>query len=286
MNKAILFKILQRQNKFRNPKSWLQLPELFTYSTNEYHQARGYLEELHSKNISFTYPGDAHYPHAFLKMLEPPLFLEFIGQPIWNSRPLLSVVGSRKIHPLSSLWMKEHLTYLVASTKVCIVSGGAIGVDLMSHTISVMAERPTVAVLPSGLSQIQPLDLKRLTPALLQAGGALISEFEHSDRPRKDYYFFRNRLIAAMGSITLIVQAQQRSGTFLTVHHALQNGRPIMVVPTHPAIEDFSGNLILLQDGAIAAYNSNDLLSHLQTEIQFGAELQRVFSGASVKSVN
>ena len=278
MKKATLFKVLQRRNKFRNPKNLLSIPENLSYSSQEFLAAQRYLHGLELKKINFTYPGHENYPQAFLKMLEPPLFLEFIGEPVWNSRSTMSVVGSRKIHALSQLWMKEHLTKLIARTGVCVVSGGAIGVDLLAHTLAVMEQKPTIAVLPSGLSQLHPMDLRRLAPALLRSGGVLVSEFESDDTPRKENYFFRNRLIAAFGSMTLIIQAQQRSGTFLTVHHALQNGRPIMVVPAHPAIENFSGNLILLQDGAIAAYNADDVHLHLQTEIQFGAQPQLLFS--------
>ena len=278
MNKAILFKILQRQNKFRNPKNGLTIPENFVYSSDEFSTALNYLKDLERLKINYTFPGDLNYPHAFYKMIEPPLFLEYIGQPVWNSLPLFSVVGSRKIHSLSVLWMKEHLKTLLANSNYRIASGGAIGVDLLSHTISVMNSQPTVAILPSGLSKLSPMDFRRLAPAVIRAGGALLSEFEHLSEPRKEYFFFRNRLIAAMGALTLVVQAQNRSGTFLTVHHALQNGRPVMAVPTHPSIECFSGNLILLQDGAISASNEAEVRMYLQTEIEFNAQPQQAYS--------
>ena len=67
---------------------------------------------------------------------------------------------------------------------------------------------------------------------------------------RRNYFYFRNRLIAAFSQITLVVQAEKKSGTFLTVHHALQNGKTILTVPAHPMMSSFSGNQHLMKEGA------------------------------------
>ena len=162
--------------------------------------------------------------------------------------------------------MKIELRSLIQTSDFRVVSGGAIGVDILSHAISVYENRPTVAILPSGLSNLYPSDFKRLAPALLRSGGVIVSEFESTDAAHKHHFFYRNRLIAALGLVTVVVQAQERSGTFLTVHHALQNGKPVLVVPSHPQLSCFRGNQILLQDGASPVYSGADIGLHLQTE--------------------
>lgn len=254
------------------------MPDDLIFTRAEFDEAQLYIEQLIKDKINFTFPGDENYPVAFLKMLEPPLFLEYLGPPIWRTLTLLSVVGSRKIHALSVDWMKAELRALINSADVAIVSGGAIGVDILSHAISVYENRPTVAILPSGLSNLYPSDFKRLAPALLRCGGVIVSEFERSETAHKHHFFYRNRLIAALGQVTVVVQAQERSGTFLTVHHALQNGKLVLVVPSHPQLSCFRGNQILLQDGASPVFNGADIGLHLQTEIQFGAYQQELFS--------
>jgi DNA processing protein len=278
MNKAILFKIIQRQNKFRNPKALLAIPEKMEFTSQEYHDAQVYLERLISDKINYTFPGDMNYPLEFFKMLEPPLFLEYLGAPVWKNHSTVSVVGSRKIHALSVDWMKTELGWLVKNTNLSVVSGGAIGVDILSHAISIFENKPTIAVLPSGLSNLYPSEFRRLAPALLRSGGAIVSEFERNNTAHKSHFFYRNRLIAALGGATLVVQAQERSGTLLTVHHALQNGKPVLVVPSHPSLSCFRGNQILLQDGASAVYNGADVFLYLQTEMQFAAQQQMLFS--------
>ena len=105
-----------------------------------------------------------------------------------------------------------------------------------------------------------------------------IAFFLHQLQVTYHHFFYRNRLIAALGQVTLVVQAQERSGTFLTVHHALQNGKPVLVIPSHPSLSCFRGNQILLQDGASPVYNWADIGLHLRTEIQFGAHQQELFS--------
>ena len=278
MRTAILFKIIQRQNRFRNPKALVKIPDDIQFTREEFHEAKDYVSQLIKDKINFSYPGEENYPTAFLKTLEPPLFFEYLGAPVWKAMDLLSVVGSRKIHPLSIEWMKSELRSLIKTTVFGIVSGGAIGVDILSHAISVFENRPTVAILPAGLSNLCPFDFKRLAPALLRTGGVIVSEFERTDGAHKNHFFYRNRLIAALGRVTVVVQAQERSGTLLTVHHALQNGKPVLVVPSHPSLSCFRGNQILLQDGASPVYNGADIGLHLQTEIQFGAHQQELFS--------
>ncbi|MFZ3230308.1 MAG: DNA-processing protein DprA [Pseudobdellovibrio sp.] len=270
MNKAILFKVLHRRFKFRNPNQWLDLPEDFKYTQLEYESALKYLETLWRLNIKWTYPGHEQYPKNFLKMKEPPLFIEYLGKPFWNSHPCLSIVGSRKIHSLTEAWLKLHLSeYLSkqavhAGVTVCVVSGGAYGVDQLAHFIAIKQASPTVVVVPSGLIDMYPKNLKENLNSELVC---YLSEFETDQKLHKSHFYFRNRLIAALGEITFMVQADIKSGSLLTVHHALENGRPIITLPSHPQLIGFGGNLKLLQDGAYMVSSSLDLFEFWNAEI-------------------
>ena len=259
MTNAIYFKWLQRQNKFRNPDSILRKPDFFEISKYQKEEIQKYLDGLTAQKISYTYPSHPDYPMAFYLMKEPPLFLEYIGQPIWNQHPMIAVVGSRKCHSLTRHWIQTELFQFLKDSKMTVVSGGAQGVDQLAHLIAIKAQLPTVVVLPTGLNEIFPSDLKDLKNAILHQNGCFISEFETDQKVRKSFFYLRNRLIAAMGKFCLIVQAGQKSGTMLTVHHALEFGRPVLTLPAHPLMVDFSGNVKLVQDGAYVIYKSNDL---------------------------
>lgn len=247
MNTAIAFKILHRRLKFRNPDHLLRVPDHFNYSLAEEASANTYLDQLYQLNIKFTYPGDPFYPPNFYRMKEPPLFIEYKGHPFWMSHQCLSVVGARKIHSLTQAWLKEHLSQYLKRQAVCIVSGGAVGVDQLAHLVAIKESAPTIVVVPSGLVDIYPPNLKSLLDSEVVC---CVSEFEIDQKLRKSHFYFRNRLIAAFGEMTLMAQADIKSGSLLTVHHALEFGRTVVTLPSHPALIGFGGNMKLIKDGA------------------------------------
>jgi DNA processing protein len=259
MNKAILFKALQRKNKYRNPEHILELTESSLFSKYEWDAAAMYIEKLQAAGVRYTYPGDENYPLSFYKMIEPPLFFEYIGHPCWNRMDLIAVVGSRDCHELTTQWINTQLIPFLKIEEIGLVSGGALGVDLKSHVAALRSGRPTIVVLPCGLREIYPKDVQYLVAEIINAGGAVISEFEQQQKIHKSFFYFRNRLIAALGRVCLVVQAGIKSGTMLTVHHALQNGRPVVVIPAHPGLIEFKGNIKLINEGAVSITDSVSL---------------------------
>ncbi len=278
MTTAIYFKWLQRKTKFRNPDSVLKKPNFFSISRIEEFEIQKYLDLLDEKKISYTYPSHTHYPHAFYRMKEPPLFFEYIGQPIWNQNSMCAVVGSRKCNTLTQQWIHTELFQFISETKMTVVSGGAKGVDQCAHMIAIKAHAPTIVVLPAGLNQLYPKDLSELKSEILHQRGCFISEFEFNQPVHKNFFYLRNRLIAALGHFCLIAQAGEKSGTMLTVHHALEFGRPILTVPAHPMMIDFSGNQKLMKDGAYIVSNSTDLHVFWQAESWSGPVGENVSS--------
>lgn len=266
MNKAILFKALQRKNKYRNPDHVLDILSADCFSVTEIQRAEDYIKRINDCGIKYTYPGDPCYPAVFYKMIEPPLFLEYIGHPTWQSHELISVVGSRDCHDLTAHWLNTQLVHFLKIETVGLVSGGARGVDIKSHLVSLRAQKPTVAFLPCGLSQIYPLEFKLLVSQIVSGGGAVVSEFEMHQKIHKSFFYFRNRLIAALGKVCLVAQAGIKSGTMLTVHHALQNGRPVLTIPSHPILNEFAGNLKLINEGAISITDSLSLYEFWKAE--------------------
>ncbi len=262
MNAAIYFKWLQRKNRFRNPECIIELSNFFDFSrisNFEHAEIQKYLDELSKNKISYTYPSHIHYPQAFYFMKEPPLFIEYLGEPVWNQSQMFSVVGSRKCHLLTQQWIQTELKEFIIKSKMTAVSGGAVGVDQAVHITALKAGHPTIVVVPCGLMQMYPKNLIDLKEEILFQKGAYISEFEMNQKVQKSYFYLRNRLIAALGNFCLVAQATTKSGTLLTVHHALEFGKPIVTIPAHPQMIDFSGNQKLAQEGAALIYNSDDL---------------------------
>lgn len=267
MSSAYLYKILQRQLKFRNPNHLLELPRTFLFSFEEERSAKNYIELLKKNKISFTYPGDSDYPEQFRKMKEPPLFFEYQGLPHWKKTSFISIVGSRNISLLTESWLKNHISDFIIKKRLGVVSGGALGVDQAAHLIAIKKERPTLFVLPSGLNCLYPNNLKDFFNLDSNQLATFVSEFEVNQKINKSHFYYRNRLIAAFGNLTLVAQATLKSGSLLTVHHCLENGRPVLTVPSHPEVVGFEGNLKLMADGAYAISNSEQLLDFWNAEV-------------------
>lgn len=267
MKDAVYFKILQRRHYYRNPNADITLPSDFDYTEEEYESARQYVSSLDGLQISYCYPGHKLYPACFLKMQEPPYFLEYTGQPYWVSNPMLSIVGARDITDSTECWMNFHISeFLKQEPQICVVSGGARGVDQTAHVVALKEKRPTIVVLPTGLHQLYPNELNQFKKLNAKAPITFLSEFERDQKIARAHFYFRNRLIAALGSCTLVTQASLRSGSMLTVHHCLQNGRPVVTVPAHPEMAGFGGNIKLMQEGAYIISSFGDLLDFWRAE--------------------
>jgi DNA processing protein len=203
--------------------------------------------------------GEEKYPREFVNLVDPPLVFSYLGSPVWLQEKI-AIVGSRQPSQKSLWWMRKELKDILFKLSAVSVSGGAIGIDQWVHHASTELNQPTIAVLPSGLKNIYPKSFHSLIPKILADGGCLLSEFSDTEVVRKYHFSYRNRLIAALGKVSLIVEAKEKSGSLITAHRALEMGKDVFVVPGHPLDDSFKGSLNLLNLGARVIANSNDVI--------------------------
>ncbi len=217
--------------------------------------------------IQFICWNDPDYPQSFLRLLNPPLIFSLLGKKCWQDRPCISIVGSREPHPYSVSWMKTELRAFLKMFPLSVVSGGARGVDFMAHSLSLDLAQPTLVILPSGVKNLYPTSLNKSLPAILEAGGGVLSEYDSSFEVRKHLFQHRNRLIAAMNHALLIVEAKKQSGTMMTAQLALEMSKPVWVVPGHPLMNSFAGSLELMILGGQMVRNREDLKIFFECEL-------------------
>ena len=205
------------------------------------------------------------YPISLRDLPDPPRVLSVEGALSFGERPVLGVVGARDSSVMSESWLRRFLTPL--ASKCVIVSGGARGIDELAHQIAVSQKSPTAVILPSALDRPYPSDWLFKKQSVLQAGGCLISEYEAGVEVRKWNFEKRNRLIAALSDVVLVVEARRRSGTGITARHARDLGRIVATIPWFPT--DPRGELCndLLVDGAMLVRDSMDIESLLNREL-------------------
>lgn len=249
-------------------------PDMFAYLDKNhalFKDLRESLRPLELLGIQLLCYGSEDYPTDCYRMDDPPFTLSYWGSPAWktqrSSLATLSVVGSREPQRESLEWLEQDFAPFVEKERVCIVSGGARGVDQKSHSVALRKKVSTVVVLPSGLGEFYPATLKEWITPVLSGGGAFVSEYDFQQRMHKHLFHHRNRLIAALGRATLIVEARRRSGTLITAQQAAQLGRAVWVVPGHPRDPHFQGSLDLLSEGAQVIRDAQDLTMFFHSEL-------------------
>lgn len=215
----------------------------------------------------FVCYGEDLYPEEFYMMEDPPLSFSFYGAPAWLLERSLSVVGSREPRDDSYQWMENEFAAFLALERVHIVSGGARGIDQKAHALALRKNLPTTVILPSGLGNIYPSALEEWKHSVLETGGCFLSEYAFEQPMQKYLFHHRNRLIAALGKMILIVEARRRSGSLISAHQGAQLGKPVLVVPGHPLDKNFSGNLDLLSEGATLVRDAQDLSLLFRSEL-------------------
>ncbi len=192
---------------------------------------------------------DTRYPAALLRTYKPPECLYVLGNPCALVEGL-AVIGTRKATPYG-LSCARRFAGIAAKKGIVVISGAARGCDSAAHEAALAAATPTVAFLGSGCNHIYPAENAELFQRIVDAGGALVSEYAWDTPPLPYMFRARNRLIAALAKATLIVEAGLPSGTFSTADEALAANRDVLVVPGAITAPTTQGVNRLLYQGAV-----------------------------------
>jgi DNA processing protein len=173
--------------------------------------------------------------------------------------PAVAIVGTRRASP-EGLEIAKALGRGLAAAKVTVVSGMALGIDSAAHAGALEVGGPTVAVLAGGADLPYPASKARLYSAILAAGGAVVSELPPGFRAFKWNFPARNRIIAALAPVTIVIEAAERSGSLITADLALELGREVAAVPGPVLSWRSRGTNALLRDGATLIRDAQDAL--------------------------
>jgi len=242
---------------------------------------------------------DPRYPPRLLDAPDAPAVLHVAGDPEvlaalagpMEAAPAVAIVGARRATGYG-VEVARALGRGVAAAGVTVVSGMAFGVDAAAQAGALEAGGPTIAVLAGGADVPYPASKRRLyeqiagrpergadgrppssaaAPATDPAGpraagevtGCAVSEMPPGFRPFRWSFPARNRIIAALGGITVVVEAAERSGSLITAELAAGLGRAVAAVPGQVTAPQAAGTNALLADGAALVRDARDLLDHL-----------------------
>ena len=206
-------------------------------------------------------PGDRRYPARLLDVRSPPDPLWVDGDAVALGTRAVSIVGTRRMTPYGARVARE-LASACAEIGIVVVSGLAQGIDSASHEGALDAHGRTVAVLGAGIEEYlaDARGRRRRLAHAIRASGALISEFPPAAPPQKWTFAQRNTTIAALGELTVVVEAPVGSGALITADEARRLRRPLYAVPGPIGVAASAGANALIATGAARALTSPNML--------------------------
>lgn len=230
---------------------------------------RGYLlEELaeyEGNGIRVVTHMDPFFPKRLLNIPDAPLLLYVRGGLPDDDAPAAAVIGARDCSDYGAE-VAEYFAEELAGKGIRIISGLASGIDSAAAEGALKGCGSTYAVLGTGVRVCYPKENYRLFERLSSGGGGVISEFSPKAPPLKQHFIMRNRLIAGLGDVLLVIEARERSGTSITVGHALNQGKDVFALPGRITDPLGYGCNRLLKEGAIPLTSPSDVLEYFGME--------------------
>ena len=256
--------------------------QLLNYRNTDYEKE---LESFTKAGIGFVTVDEKEYPGRLRDMPDAPPFLFFKGELPGDNEPAVAMVGSRKC----SIYGREmclKFSESLAAAGIDIISGMAAGVDGFAHRGAIKAGGKTYAVLGCGVDVCYPAMNRDIFDTLsgkqdrirtdktesdgdnVKSYGGIISEYYPGDKALPYNFPQRNRIISGLCDILLVVEAGKKSGTFITVDHALEQGREIFAIPGRIGDTVSDGCNSLIKNGAMMATEPDDIIEELKNHYE------------------
>jgi DNA processing protein len=247
-----------------------ELPEPLASATKDrslFRKAEAELKAIHRAGITVLSLKDPDYPRSLSAISNPPPILYMKGQMIPTDHQAIAIVGSRKASSYG-IRTATHLAHDLSAFGFTIVSGLARGVDSAAHSGALNGGGRTFAVLGCGLDIPYPRENATLREEIIEHG-AIFSEFPLGTPPLSGNFPHRNRIISGLALGTLVVEAAERSGSLITAHCALEQGREVFAIPGNLGAANSQGTNRLIKAGAKLVEGIEDILEELNPQLGY-----------------
>ena len=203
-------------------------------------------------NPHFIVPTDAEYPAMLKTIPDAPTILHYRGDlellKTLETRRGVAIVGTRKAGKYGSTWA-ERYSQVLTQQDFIIISGLAEGIDTIAHEACISAGGKTIAVLGNGVDQVYPHSNRDLYEQI-EHSGLILSEYPAGTRPDRSHFPARNRIVAGLSHITLVMEAGMTSGALITANLANEYGRDVYALAGNLDSPQSEGCIHLILQGA------------------------------------
>lgn len=221
-------------------------------------------EKLRRNKMWCIPKGIKGYPDKLTHIADPPSALFVKGRLPKETAPSVAVVGARNCSPYGREAAAE-LGRRLAKSGIQVVSGMAVGIDGISQTGALRAGGAAFGVLGSGADVCYPRENMDLYQRLCRGenGSGVISEYAPGTEPAPWKFPVRNRIISALSDVLVVVEAKERSGTFITVSTALEQGKDVYAFPGRMGDRLSYGCNRLIAQGAGILYDMDEFIREI-----------------------
>lgn len=219
------------------------------------------LMDLSEHNINTTTVFDDDYPKSLYNIYDNPKILYRKGHFKYEDQLSIAIVGSRKATSYG-IWATEKFVRELVKLDITIISGLAQGIDYIAHRTALEEDGRTIGVLGNGLDIIYPKKNKDVYEEIPK-NGAIVSEYFLGTPPLAYNFPQRNRIISGLSLGVIIIEAKEKSGSLITAHHALEQGKEVFALPGNINSVYSRGTNKLIRDGAKLIMDIDDILEEI-----------------------
>lgn len=218
-------------------------------------------DKLRELGVALAFRGDPNFPELLAEAHDCPIAVYYKGDLPANGKSV-SIVGTRRATPVAKSATKDFATQL-AGAGVTVISGLAMGIDTAAHEGALTGGGKTIAVLANSLDSVYPRQNENLAQRILEAGGALLSEYSLGSETFPSRFLERNRIVSGLSPATLVIEAPEGSGSLVTANLALNQNREVFVVPGPISHQNYQGSHKLIRAGARLVTSVAEILEDL-----------------------
>lgn len=219
---------------------------------------------ISANKIKAIFASDGNYPQRLRECDDAPAMLYTLGDADADCTHVISIVGTRHATAYGidfTARLVKDLAEALGPENLLIVSGLAYGIDVAAHRAALSAGTPTTAVLAHGLNTIYPADHRATATQIVRDGGSLLTEYRSTDAIHRGNFLARNRIVAGLADVTVVVESAVKGGALSTARMASAYNREVMALPGRVSDTYSCGcNALIADNVAMMLRDAGDLI--------------------------